>query len=153
MRGGGAKPFQQKGTGRARQGSTRTPLKPGGGVTFGPKPKDWSIDMNKKEKKVAMATALQSAACDMVVLDSLPSMEDRKTKSMVGMCKNLGVDVMSEKALMILAEDNEDAAMAGRNIAMLSMNTANCLRVTDVLGADKIIVEKAALDAISEKYA
>lgn len=153
MRGGGRKPYQQKGTGRARQGSTRTPLRPGGGVTFGPKPKDWSIDMNKKEKKVAMATALQSAACDMVVLESLPSMEDRKTKSMVGLCKNMGVDVMSEKVLLILTEENKDASMAGRNIAKLTMNTANCLRVTDVLGAEKIIVEKEALDAISTKFA
>lgn len=153
MRGGGRKPYQQKGTGRARQGSTRTPLRPGGGVTFGPKPKDWSIDMNKKEKKVAMATALQSAACDMVVLESLPSMEDRKTKSMVGLCKNMGADVMSEKVLLVLTEENKDAYMAGRNIAKLTMNTADCLRVTDVLGADKIIVEKAALDAISTKFA
>lgn len=122
-------------------------------MTFGPKPKDWSIDMNKKEKKVAMATALQSAACDMVVLESLPSMEDRKTKSMVALCKNMGVDIMSEKALLVLAEENQDVYMAGRNIAKLTMNTANCLRVTDVLGADKIIIEKAALDAISTKFA
>jgi large subunit ribosomal protein L4 len=71
VRGGGRKPFKQKGTGNARAGSTRTPLKPGGGVIFGPKPKDWSIKMNKKERRLAMATALQSCAEDMIVVDDL----------------------------------------------------------------------------------
>ena len=90
VRGGGKKPLQQKGSGNARMGSLRTPLKPGGGVTFGPKPKDWSINMNKKEKALAMSTALQSAASDMIVLDSVPSIEGRKTKSLVNMLKNVG---------------------------------------------------------------
>jgi large subunit ribosomal protein L4 len=150
--GGGKKPLKQKGTGNARQGSTRTPLKPGGGVVFGPKPKDWSIDMNKKEKRLAMATALQSAAVDMVVVDTLPSLEDKKTKSLVTMCSNVGVDVMKTHTLLITADRNPNIEVAGKNVAKLALNTANCLQVYDVLRADKIIIEKAALDFLNEKY-
>lgn len=133
-------------------GSLRTPLKPGGGVIFGPKPKDWSINMNKKEKALAMSTALQSAASDMIVLDVVPSIEGRKTKSLVGMLKNVGVDVMQTKTLLITNEQKEDVNVAGRNIARLAINDANCLRLTDVLGSDKIVVEKDALQFINEKF-
>ena len=152
VRGGGKKPLQQKGSGNARMGSLRTPLKPGGGVTFGPKPKDWSINMNKKEKALAMSTALQSAASDMIVLDSVPSIEGRKTKSLVNMLKNVGVDVMDTKTLLVTNEQNEDVHVAGRNIARLQINEANCLRLTDVLGSEKIVVEKDALEFLNTKF-
>lgn len=152
VRGGGKKPFQQKGTGNARQGSSRTPLKPGGGVTFGPKPKDWSINMNKKEKKLAMATALQSAAGDMTVIESFPSIEGRKTKSLVSVLKNVGVDVMETKTLLITVGENKDVEVSGKNIAKLQINQADCLRLTDVLNADKIVVEQGALEMINGKF-
>jgi large subunit ribosomal protein L4 len=90
VRGGGRKPFKQKGTGNARAGSTRTPLKPGGGVIFGPKPKDWSIKMNKKERRLAMATALQSCAEDMIVVEDL---SDKVTTPKVGLYKLSPVDL------------------------------------------------------------
>ena len=85
VRGGGRKPMKQKGTGNARQGSRRTPLRPGGGVVFGPKPRDWTIKMNKKEKRLAMATTLQNAACDTIVVEDLDAsgkFSERKTRSM-----------------------------------------------------------------------
>ena len=88
VRGGGKKPFKQKGSGSARQGSRRSPLLVGGGVVFGPKPKDWSIKMNKKEKRLAMGTALQSAASDIIGIDSFAALEDnRKTKALVALLK------------------------------------------------------------------
>jgi large subunit ribosomal protein L4 len=127
-------------------------LKPGGGITFGPKPKDWSIDMNKKEKKLAMATALQSAASDMTVLDAIPSIEGRKTKSLVSLLKNVGVDVMETKTLLVTKEANTDVRVSGKNIAKLAINEADCLRLTDVLNADRIIVEKDALQYLNEKF-
>lgn len=133
-------------------GSLRTPLKPGGGVTFGPKPKDWNINMNKKEKALAMSTALQSAAADMIVLDTVPSIEGRKTKSLVSMFKNMGVDVMDTKTLLITNEQNEDVQVAGKNISRLEINEANCIRLTDVLGSEKIVVEKEALQFINSKF-
>lgn len=153
VRGGGRKPLAQKGTGNARQGSTRTPLKPGGGVTFGPKPKDWSIKMNKKERRLAMGTALQSAAPDMVVIPDLSFVgADCKTRALVKGCAALGVDLMRTYTLLVTADENAAAERAGKNIARLTINKASALQVYDVLRADKIIVEEAALAIWSERY-
>lgn len=154
VRGGGRKPIKQKGTGNARQGSTRTPLRPGGGVIFGPKPKDWSVKMNQKERKLAMATALQSAACDMTVCEDLAGkFEDRKTKSMVAAMSAMGVDVMSEHTLLLTNGKNDDAYMAGRNIERLCIADVAIVNVYDVLRADKVVVEEAAMAFINDKYA
>lgn len=153
VRGGGKKPYAQKGTGNARRGSNVSPLFPGGGVTFGPKPKDWSISMNKKERRLALATALQSAAADMIVVDSLEgAAADRKTKSVVSMFEKIGVDVMARKVLLITKEERPDVALAGRNIAKLTINTASAISVFDVLNADYIVLETGALEHIQDFY-
>ena len=153
VRGGGRKPYKQKGTGNARLGTIRTPLRPGGGVAFGPKPRDWSIDMNKKEKRLAFATALQSAAGDMVVVEDLAGkFEEIKTKSLVEKLAAMGVDMSTEKALLILSEPNEHVYLSGRNVEGLAINTANAVQIYDVLAADRIIVEKSALAFLNEYY-
>lgn len=143
----------QKGSGRARMGSKRSPLMPGGGISFGPKPKDWSIDMNKKERRLAMGTAFQSASDDIVGIDSFAALDDgRKTKALVGMLKNVGVDVMREHTLVVTAAKNESVQVAGKNIEKLAINTADALQVYDVLRADRIVVEEAAFDVINSAY-
>lgn len=90
--GGGRKPYKQKGSGNARRGSRRSPLMPGGGISFGPKPRDWSTNMNKKERKLALATALQSAACDMLVCDDFSVLDTVKTQALVAGLAAMGVD-------------------------------------------------------------
>jgi len=153
VRGGGRKPYKQKGSGNARLGSKRTPLRPGGGVVFGPKPRDWSISMNKKEKRLALSTALQSAAADMIVVDGFAEeFAEIKTKSLVEKLAALGIDIYNEKALVVLNELNENVYLSGRNIERLAINTANAIQVYDLLAADKIIIEKAALDYVNEYY-
>lgn len=153
VRGGGKKPYKQKGTGNARRGSSTSPLFPGGGVTFGPKPKDWSIKMNKKERRLALATALQSAAADVVVVDSIAdAVQDGKTKSLVGTLGKVGA-AADKKTLLVLAAADETVMRAGRNVAKLAINTADAIQVFDVLNADTIVMEKAALEAVKAAYA
>lgn len=149
VRGGGKKPYKQKGTGNARRGSNTSPLFPGGGISFGPKPKDWSIKMNKKERRLALATALQSAAADTVVVESVQS--DGKTKGLVEALAKAGAPA-GAKALLVLAERNDMVLRAGRNVESLAINTADALRVFDVLNADVIVYEKAALAKVKELY-
>ena len=125
--GGGKKPYRQKGTGQARRGSTRSPLFPGGGVVFGPKPKDWSIEMNKKERRLAMATALQSAAADMVGIESFaPVVELPRTRVLVDTCRGVGVDPMEEYVLVVTRGANKAVQRAGKNIKRLK---ARCPRL------------------------
>jgi large subunit ribosomal protein L4 len=151
--GGGRKPLKQKGTGQARKGSTRTPLRPGGGISFGPKPRDWTIKMNKKERRLAMGTALQSAADDMVVVDSFATLEEEpKTRALVKICKNIGVDVMAEHALIITGAKNDLVKRCGKNVERLKINQSDGLNVYDVLRADKIIIEEDALQVMHERY-
>eukprot|EP00873_Tetraselmis_striata_P008357 jgi/Tetstr1/428621/TSEL_018610.t1 len=152
VRGGGRKPVKQKGTGMARQGSTRTPLKPGGGVVFGPKPKDWTIKMNQKERQLAMGTALQNAACDMVVVDGLESFSEVKTKSLVDALSKVGVDVMSEHAILLTNGKNENVFKSGKNVKKLCIADVNNVNIYDLLRADKVVVEQPALAVIQEKY-
>lgn len=153
VRGGGAKPYKQKGTGNARRGSKRSPLMVGGGVSFGPRPRDWTIKMNKKEKRLAMATALQSAAGSIIVVEDLKdAFPESKTKSVVAALRAWGVGE-EEHALLVTSELYERAFQAGRNVARLQFNTvAGGLNVYDVLRADKILVERSALAAIQAKY-
>ena len=139
VRGGGRKPFKQKGTGNARAGSTRTPLKPGGGVIFGPKPKDWSIKMNKKERRLAMATAIQSAA-------AAP-----KTKAMASALKSWGV-AEGEKAYIITKDAPENVTLSTRNMAKVVQTDIKHLNVYDVLNADKVVIEESALAYINDFY-
>lgn len=152
VRGGGRKPYNQKGTGNARRGSETSPLFPGGGVVFGPKPKDWSIKMNKKERRLALATALQSAAADIVVVEGLKDkLSTPKTKTLVETLENLGVS-KDVYALVITAEADANLTLSARNVEKVKLNTANAIRVYDVLRADKIVIEKGALDFIQEFY-
>lgn len=152
VRGGGRKPFKQKGTGNARAGSSRTPLKPGGGVVFGPKPKDWSIKMNKKERRLAMATALQSCAQDMIVVDDLSaSVTTPKTKAMAEALKGWGV-AEGEKAYLITKDAAENVVLATRNMAKVVQTDIKHLNVYDVLNADKVVVEESALKYINDFY-
>ena len=151
VQGGGKKPYAQKGTGNARIGSRRTPLKPGGGVSFGPKPKDWGIKMNKKERRLAMATALQSAAADIVVIESA-AMSEPKTKALVEALASVGADPMTKNVLLVAGEVGDGLQRASRNVERLAVNKVAALNASDVLRADKIVVEKGALAAIQEFY-
>jgi len=150
VRGGGKKPYKQKGTGGARRGSSTSPLFPGGGVTFGPKPKDWSIKMNKKERRLALATALASAAGDMTVVDSLAEVAaDGKTKALVAALAGMGCCPMEKKVLLIAAEAHEHVMRAGGNVERLAINTADAVQAFDVLNSEAIVIEKAALEKIA----
>jgi large subunit ribosomal protein L4 len=152
VRGGGRKPFKQKGTGNARAGSSRTPLKPGGGVVFGPKPKDWSIKMNKKERRLAMATAIQSAAPAMIVVDDLSAkVTSPKTKGMSDALKSWGV-AEGEKAYLITKDASDNVTLSTRNMAKVVQSDIKHLNVYDVLNADKVVVEESALAYINDFY-
>lgn len=153
VRGGGKKPFAQKGTGNARQGSSTTPLKPGGGVVFGPKPKDWSIKMNKKERRLAIATALQSAAKSITLVDDIKSkITEIKTKILVETISGLGLDLEKEHVLLIVDDMTDALHRSGRNIRNLQFNKASALSTYDILRADRIVMDKASLDFVNDFY-
>lgn len=153
VRGGGRKPYKQKGSGNARRGSKRSPLMPGGGISFGPKPRDWSIGMNKKERKLACATALQSAAADMIVCDDFSALEQVKTALLVAGLGAMGADPTGgKKVLLIVNEPNDKVYLSGRNIPTLAINTSHAVQVYDVLNADVIVVEKSALAYLNEWF-
>ncbi|KAK9902744.1 hypothetical protein WJX75_004581 [Coccomyxa subellipsoidea] len=148
VRGGGKKPYAQKGTGNARIGSRRTPLRPGGGVSFGPKPTDWTIKINKKERRLAVATALQSAASDMKVIEDIKEFVTvAKTRLMAQALQKWGVSP-GRYALLIVNEMTDPLHMSCRNIPTLKLTTADRLIVSDILRADSVIVESSALQYI-----
>ena len=149
--GGGAKPFRQKGTGRARQGSTRAPQWIKGGVALGPKPRDYSYTINKKVKKLAMVSALSAKAQDecVMVIDNL-SMDEIKTKTIADMLKAMGVD---EKALIVTNEMEKNVYLSARNIEGVKASYVGMLNVYDVLNHDKFIVAKDAIAKLEEVYA
>ena len=149
--GGGAKPFRQKGTGRARQGSTRAPQWIKGGVALGPKPRDYSYTINKKVKKLAMVSALSAKAADenVMVIDNL-TMDEIKTKTIADMLKAMGVDC---KALIVTNEMEKNVYLSARNIAGVKASYVGMLNVYDVLNHDKFIVAKDAVAKLEEVYA
>ena len=151
VRGGGRKPWRQKGTGHARQGSTRAPQWTHGGVVFAPKPRDYSFDVNKKVKRLAMKSALSSKVKDsqMIVLSAF-SMEEYKTKTVVEVLKNIGAD---KKTLIILPETDAKLIASARNIPGVKTAGINTLNVYDILNAEKFVVLKDALSKIEEVYA
>ena len=152
VRGGGRKPWRQKGTGRARAGSIRSPLWRGGGVIFGPKPRDFSTKMNRKERRLALRTAFSSRIEDTIVVENFASELDRpKTKEVVAALERWGVD-SDEKVLLILKEVSDNVNLSTRNIAKVKLIKATNLNVVDVLHANKIIVSKDALEQIQEVY-
>ncbi|EKQ52134.1 MULTISPECIES: 50S ribosomal protein L4 [unclassified Clostridium] len=150
VRGGGIKPWRQKGTGRARQGSIRSPQWIKGGIVFAPKPRDYRVSVPKSMRKVAMKSALTSKVQDnqMIVLDSL-NFEAPKTKNIVEMLKALEAN----KALIITAESNEVVYKSARNIQGISVIPANNINVYDLLKYEKLIITKDAVSKIEEVYA
>ncbi|HEY9729117.1 MAG TPA: 50S ribosomal protein L4 [Chroococcales cyanobacterium] len=150
--GGGRKPWRQKGTGRARAGSNRSPLWRGGGVIFGPKPKDYNIKMNRKERRLALRTAFQSRAEDLIVVeDFAEQLPQPKTKEMIAALTRWGVQA-EEKVLLILPQIEETVYLSARNISTLKIISATGLNVFDVLNADKIVTTNTALAKIQEVY-
>lgn len=151
VRGGGRKPWRQKGTGHARQGSIRAPQWTHGGVALGPKPRDYSYTLNKKVRRLAMKSALSSKAqnANLIVLDSL-NLEGFKTKTIVNMLKALNVD---GKALIVTAEADKKVVKSAANIPGIKTAAVNTLNVYDILNHDKFIVVKNAVEKIEEVYA
>ncbi len=149
--GGGKKPWRQKGTGRARQGSTRSPQWTHGGVVFAPKPRSYSFSVNRKVKRLAMKSALSSkvAGNDMIVIDSL-SFDNYKTKKMIEILTAIG---SQKKALIVLSQNDEKIINSARNIPGVKTAGVNTLNVYDILNADKFIVVKDAVAKIEEVYA
>ena len=149
--GGGRKPWRQKGTGRARQGSTRAPQWTHGGIVFAPKPRDYTVTLNKKVKRLAMKSALSSKVQDneMIVVDSIAT-EGYKTKKIAEMLKALGSE---KKALIVLSEVDAQVIASAANIPGVKTAQVNTLNVYDILNADKFIVVKNAVGQIEEVYA
>ena len=148
--GGGRKPWRQKGTGHARQGSTRAPQWTGGGVVFAPTPRDYSFKLNKKEKRAALKSALTSRVVEnkFIVVDEM-KFEEIKTKNFQTMLNNLSV----AKALVVIEEGNTNAVLSARNIADVKTAGTNTINVYDILKYNTVIVSKAAIATIEEVYA
>ena len=148
--GGGRKPWRQKGTGHARQGSTRSPQWTGGGVVFAPKPRDYSFKMNKKEKRIALLSALSSKVADnkIVVLDAF-NLDEVKTKKFAEVMSNLKVD----KALLVIEGENKNVVLSGRNIPTVKVSATNEINTYDVLKYETLVVTKAAVEKLEEVYA
>ena len=148
--GGGRKPWRQKGTGHARQGSTRAPQWTGGGVVFAPKPRDYSFKMNKKEKRIALLSALSSKVADnkIVVLDAF-NLDEVKTKKFAEVMSNLKVD----KALVVIEGENKNVVLSGRNIPSVKVTATNEINTYDVLKYETLVVTKAAVEKLEEVYA
>ncbi|XP_050139906.1 50S ribosomal protein L4, chloroplastic-like [Malus sylvestris] len=153
--GGGRKPYPQKKTGRARQGSTRTPLRPGGGVVFGPKPRDWSIKINRKEKRLAISTAVASAAENTIVVedfsDEFEKLEKPKTTEFIAAMRRWGLDP-KEKTTFLVTEVANNVRLSSRNIGTLKMLTPRTLNLFDILNADKLIMTPETVDYLNARY-
>merc|ERR1719230_780402 len=154
VRGGGRKPYQQKGTGRARRGSTRSPLLKGGGVTFGPKPKSYKIKMNKKEGRLALSTALMGSTSRMkVVQDFEDKFTSGKTADMKAFLDRLEVNTKDrESTLMITKARHENTYLSARNIPYLNLMTLDNLNARDILRAKKVFVSSSALGELHTRY-
>lgn len=150
VRGGGKKPWRQKGTGHARQGSTRAPQWRHGGIALGPKPRDYSYVLPKKVRRLAMKSAFSSKAAsgELLVLETL-TMDEIKTKAFATMLSVLGAD---RKALVVLPEKNDTVILSARNIPGVKTALVNTLNVYDILNADKFIVVKDAVAKLEEVY-
>lgn len=152
VRGGGRKPWRQKGTGRARAGSNRSPLWRGGGVIFGPKPRDYSVKMNRKERRLALRTAFQSRTEDLIVVEDFTEQLSRpKTKELVQALTRWGVET-GAKVLLIVSERNDTVYLSARNIGTLRMISASNLNIHDLLVADKIVATASAIEKVQEVY-
>ncbi|MGN0153123.1 MAG: 50S ribosomal protein L4 [Lachnospiraceae bacterium] len=150
VRGGGRKPWRQKGTGHARQGSTRSPQWTGGGVVFAPKPRDYSMKLNKKEKAGAMKSVLTSKVNDekFIVLDEF-KLDEIKTKKFVEVMNNLEV----AKALVVLKDNDQNVVLSAKNVPGVKTALTNTINVYDILKYDTVVITKDAVAAIEEVYA
>lgn len=150
--GGGRKPWRQKGTGRARAGSNRSPLWRGGGVIFGPKPRDYSVSMNRKERRLALRTALQGRSEDLVVVEDFADKLPRpKTKELLSAMSRWGI-TSEDKVLLIVSERNDNVYLSARNVSNLRLISASNLNIHDLLTADRLVVTSSALQKIQEVY-
>ena len=150
--GGGRKPYKQKGTGRARQGSIRTPLRPGGGVVFGPKPRTYNLAMNRKERRLALRTALMSRVADIIVVEGFGAdLDTPKTQAITAALARLGIEA-GAKVLVILDNPSEVLRKSTRNLEKLKLIAADQLNVFDLLNASHLLVSKEALAKIQEVY-
>jgi len=150
VRGGGRKPWRQKGTGRARQGSIRSPQWTGGGVVFAPKPRDFSIRLNKKQKRLALKSALTDKVNNgkLVVLEHL-DLPEIKTKAMIDVCEKLELD----GALFVMTGSNKNTMLSARNIPGIKTAAVNTINVYDILKHDSFVVTKEAVEQMQEVYA
>ena len=152
VRGGGRKPYKQKGTGRARQGSIRTPLRPGGGITFGPKPRKYNLAMNRKERRLALRTALMSRISDAKIIKDFGSkLEVPKTSEILALLKRVGID-SDQKILIILKQPSEIIKRSIRNLEKIKLISADQLNVFDLLNANSLVIGEDALSTIKEVY-
>ena len=150
--GGGRKPYKQKGTGRARQGSIRTPLRPGGGVVFGPKPRSYTLAMNRKERRLALRTALMSRIQDLVVVQGFGTgLDAPKTREIVAGLSRLGIQP-GTKVLVVLDSPSEVLRRSMRNLETVKLIAADQLNVFDLLHASSLVVSEEALAKIQEVY-
>jgi len=152
VRGGGRKPYKQKGTGRARQGSIRTPLRPGGGIIFGPKPRSYNLDMNRKERRLALRTALISKSSIIKTVEDFGSSIDiPKTKEIIEGLSRLGID-KTKKVLVILDNPSLNIKKSIQNITNVKLMLADQLNVFDILNANEIVIGTTAIARIQEVY-
>ena len=150
--GGGRKPYKQKGTGRARQGSIRTPLRPGGGVVFGPMPRTYNLAMNRKERRLALRTALMSRTADITVVKGFAAgLETPKTKEIIAALGRFGI-ADGTKVLVVLDAPSEVVRRSVRNLEKVKLIAADQLNVFDLLHANSLVVSEEALAKIQEVY-
>ena len=152
VRGGGRKPYKQKGTGRARQGSVRTPLRPGGGIIFGPKPRKYNLEMNRKERRLALRTALMSRISDAKIIKDFGSkLEVPKTSEILALLKRVGINA-DGKILIILNKPSEIIKRSIKNLEKVKLISADQLNVFDLLNANSLVIGEDALSTIKEVY-
>jgi large subunit ribosomal protein L4 len=150
--GGGRKPYKQKGTGRARQGSIRTPLRPGGGIVFGPKPRSYTLAMNRKERRLALRTALMSRVADITVVKGFAQgLESPKTREITAALKRFGI-AADAKVLLVIDGASEEVRLSVRNLEKVKLIAADQLNVFDLLNASKLVLNEEALAKIKEVY-
>jgi large subunit ribosomal protein L4 len=150
--GGGRKPYKQKGTGRARQGSIRTPLRPGGGVVFGPKPRTYSLAMNRKERRLALRTALMSRIDDILVVKGFGAeLKAPKTREITAALGRFGIE-SGVKVLLVLDKPSETVRLSVRNLEKVKLIAADQLNVFDLLNAKRLVLSEEALATIQEVY-
>ncbi len=152
VRGGGRKPFRQKGTGRARAGSTRSPLTRGGGAIFGPKPRDYETKMNRKERRLALRTAFIGRTADLIIVEDFAvNLAQPKTKELCQALERWGVPV-GKKTLIITDRKEENIVLSARNIQNLQLIAADQLNMFDILNSEKIVATRSAIAKIHEVY-